>query len=66
MMPLEHAYDALGDALCRFRNDMLRDGTKSLEPQRWVEEFRSYLLGFDMDRHYRDVLQWLADVEKAP
>jgi len=58
-MPLAHARDALSDCVDKFHNEMLRRGVTELPPDKWVDEFRDWLPGFDMDRHYAEVRRWL-------
>lgn len=60
-MPLADAHDALGDLVTRFHNDMVRVGIKELRPSEWLDQFRSYLTGVDLDRDYAATLKWLAE-----
>jgi len=61
LVPLSHAYDALGDLVSRFHNDMLRAGVKELPAKEWAEKFRSWIDAYDFERQYEDTLKWSSE-----
>lgn len=64
LMPLDHAYDALSDAVTRFHNEMLRCGIKSLPPLEWAKEFASWFSPYDFAEQYRCTLKNLAEWDR--
>ena len=55
-MPIDRMYDALCDEVTHFRNEMLRRGVKSAEPEKWINEFLHWLDEWDFECRYAETL----------
>lgn len=61
LVPLDHAEEALSDAVMHFHNDMLRAGIKELSIIEWGDEFKSWFRGYDLKGDYERTIKFLAE-----
>lgn len=65
-MSVGAAADALSNLAYDFHNQMIREGTKELRPEQWLEAFLSWLpSGIEFARKHYETVKWLAEVDRA-